>query len=185
MLAQLLQAWGYPAVFAGTVLEGETILLLGGLAAHAGYLRLEWVIAVAVAAGFAGDLLLFWVGRRYGARVLARYPRQAPRAARVHALLERHAMSALLALRFLYGLRIVGPIAVGTTSVSWARFVAVDLAGALLWATLWAGAGYLFGAGMHWLLGDLRELELALAAALVVVGAALWWLRLRLQRRRL
>ena len=44
-LAQILQDYGYAAVFVGTFLEGETIMVLGGLAAQLGYLSLDWVIA--------------------------------------------------------------------------------------------------------------------------------------------
>ncbi|MDA8110466.1 MAG: VTT domain-containing protein [Betaproteobacteria bacterium] len=102
-----------------------------------------------------------------------------PRAARVRRLLERHPAPAILALRFLYGLRIVGPIALGMSAVPWTRFAALHLIGALAWATLLGSAGYLFGGGLQLLLGDLRELELALAAGIVVLGGVLWWLRLR------
>jgi membrane protein DedA with SNARE-associated domain len=48
-LASLIQNWGYPAVFAGSLIEGETILALAALAAHRGYLALPWVIAAAAA----------------------------------------------------------------------------------------------------------------------------------------
>ena len=50
--AQLIQSYGYWAILAGTFLEGETILVLAGFAAHLGYLQLPWVILAA----FAGSL---------------------------------------------------------------------------------------------------------------------------------
>src|SRR5262245_35305943 len=74
-LASLLQGYGYSVVFVGTVLEGETILALAGLAAHRGYLALPWVIAAAAAGGFLGAQIYFFVGRFYGPRVLARFPK--------------------------------------------------------------------------------------------------------------
>src|SRR5262245_1845677 len=77
-LASLLQGYGYSVVVVGTVLEGETILALAGLAAHRGYLALPWVIAAAAAGGFLGDQIYFFVGRFYGPRVLARFPKLAP-----------------------------------------------------------------------------------------------------------
>lgn len=40
MLTQLLDHYGYLAVLVCNVLEGETILILGGFAAHQGYLQL-------------------------------------------------------------------------------------------------------------------------------------------------
>jgi membrane protein DedA with SNARE-associated domain len=38
-LESILDPYGYLAVLVGTFLEGETILVLGGFAAHRGYLQ--------------------------------------------------------------------------------------------------------------------------------------------------
>ena len=43
-LEGFVENYGYWAILAGTVLEGETVLILGGLAAHQGYLELAWVL---------------------------------------------------------------------------------------------------------------------------------------------
>jgi membrane protein DedA with SNARE-associated domain len=74
-LGALIQQYGYMAVFVGSVLEGETLLLLAGLAAHRGYLRLEWIIVVAAAGAFLGDQICFLGGRLFGRPMLARWPR--------------------------------------------------------------------------------------------------------------
>lgn len=69
--AALIQQYGYVVVFVGSVLEGETLLALAGVAAHRGYLSLQWVMAVAAAGAFLGDQLCFLIGRRLGGRALA------------------------------------------------------------------------------------------------------------------
>ena len=46
-LESIVDTYGYLAVLLGTFLEGETILVLGGFAAHRGYLALPWVIVAA------------------------------------------------------------------------------------------------------------------------------------------
>jgi hypothetical protein len=51
----LLVNYGYWAVFIGCLLEGETILILGGLAAHQSSLRLVHVIVIATLGGMLGD----------------------------------------------------------------------------------------------------------------------------------
>ena len=43
----LLQKFGYLAVFLGTFLEGETILVMAGFFAERGYLRLPLVVVTA------------------------------------------------------------------------------------------------------------------------------------------
>lgn len=52
-----VQTYGYWAILIGTFLEGETILVLGGLAAHMGYMDLNGVILAAFAGSLSGDQL--------------------------------------------------------------------------------------------------------------------------------
>lgn len=61
-LDQLIDTYGYWAILVGTLLEGETILLLGGFAAYQGYLALPWVILAAFIGAFCGDQLFFFLG---------------------------------------------------------------------------------------------------------------------------
>jgi membrane protein DedA with SNARE-associated domain len=182
-LAALVQTYGYAAVFAGTLLEGETVLALAGLAAHRGYLALPWVIAIAALGGFLGDQAYFLVGRRNGARVLARFPKLAPGVARVNRLVARYGAPLVLLVRFMYGLRAVGPIAIGITGMHWARFAALNALGALVWATLVASLGYALGNALTLVLGDLRRIEEAVFAVVAAAGIAAA-LILRARRRR-
>lgn len=67
-----LQTYGYWAILIGTFLEGETILVLGGLAAHMGYMDLSGVILSAFTGSLCGYQLFFFLGRRYSAFLLNR-----------------------------------------------------------------------------------------------------------------
>jgi len=58
-LESIVDTYGYVAVLLGTFLEGETILVLGGFAAHRGYLALPWVIVAAFFGSLCGDQLFF------------------------------------------------------------------------------------------------------------------------------
>ncbi len=62
-LESFIQTYGYLALLVGTFLEGETILVLAGFAAHLGYLNLPWVILVAFVGTLSGDQLFFYLGR--------------------------------------------------------------------------------------------------------------------------
>lgn len=90
---------------AGCLLEGETILVLAGLAAERGYLHPFGVVVVASVTAFIGDQILFWLGRWRGPALLARWPSIAAKASRVHDLIERHQMPVIIRMRFAYGLR--------------------------------------------------------------------------------
>lgn len=167
-ILQLIQQWGYPLVFLGAVLEGETVLLLAGLLAHSGHLQFPLVVAAAAAGGFAGDQLFFLLGRRHGGRLLARFPRLNGAAMRADGMLARHHVLFILANRFLYGLRIAGPLAVGMSAVPAGRFALLNLIGAVIWGLAITGAGYFFGQAMELLLGDIRRMEEWLLGAIVV-----------------
>lgn len=173
-IAGWVQSYGYAAVAVGTFLEGESVLLLAGAASHRGHLALPGVIAIATLASFAGDQLYFLLGRRYGQTLLARFPGMAPRARRMNELLARHHLPVILSIRFLYGLRIAGPIAIGMSDVSWLRFFVLNLAGALVWAALIASLGYGTGHALVYVLKNADADELWAVGLLAV--ALVWWL---------
>jgi membrane protein DedA with SNARE-associated domain len=170
-LPALLDAYGYAAVFVGAFLEGETILALAGLAASRGYLDFATVVAIAFVAGFAGDQFFFFLGRLRGQRLIARFPRLAGRAQHFDAMLARWHAPLIVAVRFMYGLRILGPIMLGMGRVSAGKFVVFNLVGAAIWAPLIAGLGYGFGAMLESLLHDLQAAEMAGVALIVVLAA--------------
>lgn len=138
MIEQFVQTWGYAAVFAGTFLEGESVLIAAGFAAHRGMLDLAIVVAVAAC---------------------------------VRVLLRRRQLPFILSVRFLYGLRVAGPIAIGMARIPWVRFLALNALGAVVWAILIGGAGYFFGAALEVILADLRRHEGWIFGAILAMGA--------------
>ena len=183
MLAGLIAQYGYLAVFAGTLLEGETILVLAGFAAHQGYLSWPLVVVTAICGGVLGDQACFFAGRRYGASLLGRFPGWRPRVEQVNRLLLRYHAGVIVAVRFLYGLRLVGPIVIGMSEVPAWRFVLFNLIGAAIWAPLVAGAGFLFGHSLQWLFADIQRYEIAALALLIVLSLLVGLLRSRWRRR--
>ena len=168
--APLIEKYGYLATFAGSLIEGETLLILSGLAAHRGYLDIFIVVLVGAAGGALGDLGFFLVGRRYRDHFVERFPRLRPGFERVRAMIERYPTATIFGVRFLYGLRLVGPVAIGSTRVSLLHFAAVNVLGAVAWSACWAGAGYMLGHAAERLLGELSRYEGYLFAGLLVIG---------------
>ena len=176
-IGDLIAAHGYWVLAIGCFIEGETVLLLAGFAAHRGHLHPLGVLAVASVAGFAGDQFYFWLGRRHGARVLARRPVWARQAGRVQALVQRWDAAFIVGVRFAYGLRVAGPLLMGASTMSAWRFAAFNALGALIWATLVGGLGWVFGEAAQRLLGRVQHIEGWLLLALVVAALAVWLLR--------
>jgi membrane protein DedA with SNARE-associated domain len=184
----LIEKYGYVATFVGTILEGESLLILSGLCAHRGYLSFPGVVIVGALGGTLGDMIFFMIGRHYGPRFLQRFPRFAPAASRVHAMIERHSTLTILAVRFMYGLRTAGPTIIGTTRIPFAEFALLNAVGALVWSACWAGAGYLVGKTAEHFLGNLARIErevfgaVILGIVLVVIAYHVWRARKSVNR---
>ena len=173
-LPGLIDAYGYLAVLVGAFLEGETVLALAGLAASRGYLDFYTVVVVALIAGFAGDQFYFFLGRTRGTTLLARFPHLRERAHRFDTLLARFHAPLIVAIRFMYGFRIVGPILLGMGRCAHWKFIVFNFIGAAMWAPLIAGLGFLFGEVLESALHDLKNYELWAFGGVLALGVGIY-----------
>lgn len=150
------------------------MLLTAGVAVSHGFLWMLALIAIAAISSFLGDQTFFYLGRRYGTKLLARFPSLQSRAARVNALLEHHHVPLILAVRFMCGLRIAGPLAIGMSTVRWSRFLVLNLVGAITRAIMIASISYGLGQGLVYLFGSLDADEAWLPVALLL-PTDIWW----------
>ena len=64
----------YPVVLAWTFIEGETVVILCGAMAKKLEINVELLALSAFVGSFLGDQFYFYLGRRYGAPMLDRWP---------------------------------------------------------------------------------------------------------------
>lgn len=174
-LHQLIIDYGYLALFIGTFLEGETILVIAGFLAHSGYLQLPWVISAAFLGTFAGDQSFFYLGRFKGIAFLEKRPLWHSKTDKVFALLHRHPIKVVLGFRFLYGVRNVTPFVIGASRMHPARFFVLNFLGALIWAIAVGYLGFEFGDIAESLLGEIKQYEIHFLVSLIVIGVLLFW----------
>jgi membrane protein DedA with SNARE-associated domain len=170
-LQELVENYGYLAIWIGTFLEGETILVLGGWAAHQEYLSLHWVILAAFTGSFCGDQTWFYLARRFGKSFLQGRPRLAGKVAKVTNVLTRYPTLFILSFRFFYGIRNVAPLAIALSGVPTRRFVILNAIAAFIWAVAGACLGYFLGTAVETALGKVHEgqKQVLIAIGLVVV----------------
>ncbi len=166
--------YGYIAVLIGTFFEGETVLATAGFVAQRGILDLHFVILVALVGGFLGDQAFFYLGRFHGKRVLTRFPSLLDRAVKMDEMLHRYHTPLIVAVRFMYGFRIIGPVVLGMGRVSGLKFFVFNLLGASLWAVVVANVGYYFGAALQIVLADIKRFEVWLVVGLALIVATIW-----------
>lgn len=178
----LISQYGYWALFIGCIAEGETFTLLGGVAAHEGLLHYGWVVLVALAGGILGDTALFFVGRHYGNAILKRFKKHQKQIAKANRLIRKRPVLFVIGVRFMYGLRIVGPIIIGASGLKPQKFMLFNIIGAVLWATIFVSLGYLGGEVIApWLHTIDRHLKQVFWLVLILV--LVWSIRLYFKRR--
>jgi membrane protein DedA with SNARE-associated domain len=144
-MESLLIRYGLLAIFLGAGVEGEAVVLTGGVLAARGIVPL-WAAMLAATCGSAMvDQAWFWAARGLSHRQWIIRQTAKPAFARALHFLERHPRAFILGFRFIYGMRTVSPIAIGMSSVSARLFVPLNLLAAALWAPLFTWLGYRFG----------------------------------------
>ena len=131
-LAALLEA--VPVV--GSVIPGSTIILALSALVPGGELRLDWVLAAAVAGAMLGDGTAFWIGHRAQREILSTWPMSNyPRViAQSEAFFHRWGALAVFFARFVPPIRAFVPITAGALGMPPLRFYAVNIPAILLWA---------------------------------------------------
>lgn len=144
-LIDFIRDWGYVAVFLGSLIEGESVILTASFLAHQGYLDLSKIMLVAFIGTLVADQTLYFVGRHYGPKLFQRHPKLLPASNRAFDLLHKWDVWFILTFRFIYGVRIISPIVVGASGLAPRRFAPLNFIAAIIWTILSCSAGYLIG----------------------------------------
>src|SRR5439155_19335093 len=151
---------------------GTTIALAGATLARFGHLALPAVIRVASTGAILGDNIGFFIGRRGGRVLLERRGRlfglTPARIAQFDGFFARHGAKTVFIARFVTGLRVVGAILAGASTLPWGRFLFFNAAGAVAWSVMFVSVGYLLGYSWETFVQWICRLGLAM---LLVVAA--------------
>ncbi|PBC11817.1 DedA family protein [Mesorhizobium sp. WSM3859] len=174
----LIEQYGLIAVFLGCVAEGESAAILGGFFAHQHVFVLWQTFLAAFLGAFGGDTFFFTLGRSFAEHRYVRRLRQRPGFSRAYSLLNTHPNIFVLTNRYIYGMRLVGGIAAGLSTVPMPRFVVLNAISSAVWAALFSGIGYVFGLGAEEMVGQAfeRHERLLIALGVGVVVAVVAWL---------
>lgn len=180
---QLLHEFGYLAVFIGTFLEGETILVMAGFFAERGYLQIFAVMAVAASGAYAGHVFWFWLGRTQGVRLLDRFPRMKRHFGKGIRIFERYGAPAIFITQWLYGLRITCAVIIGISRISAVKFLIYEAVTCVVWGIIIGAAGYYFGRAVEEILGKAAHIERWGLLILIVAGLSIWLYHRRKERQ--
>jgi len=174
---------------AGLPLPGETALFAASYLAATGQLSLPLVIGAAAFGAVVGDSVGYFIGRKGGRQFLESYGRYvgitSEKLAKADRYFSRHGGKTVFFGRFIAVLRVLaGPLA-GASNMPYRRFLAANVSGAIVWASVIGALGFFFGEPVAALLGHLGLWVLVALAAFLVLRFALkrtsgrWWARKR------
>src|SRR5687768_9752268 len=155
--------WVYAMLFAIIFIEtglviwpflpGDSLLFAAGALAATGVLDITVVAVLLVAAAIAGDAVNYSIGRFAGPRVFSAHDYRGflhkvlnrDHLDKAHAFFEKHGGMAVVSGRFVPIVRTFVPFVAGAAAMTPSTFVFYNIIGAVIWVTVCAGAGYLFG----------------------------------------
>ena len=185
-LLNWLLAYGYPVMWltiyvasAGFPIPSALVLLAAGAFAQAGDFNIFLLAALAITASVSGDSTGYYIGRRWGTRVIgwletSRWNRfiSARRIERGRLRFKRRAGWAVFLTRFLFpALGGIVNLLAGADPYPYRYFLACDISGEILSAVIPLSLGFAFGASWEAVgevLGSFSVFALAMLAAVVL-----------------
>ena len=185
----VVDALGYPAAGLGILIEssgipfpGEILLLAAAAWAAARHHSIVLVILFGFLGATAGADIGYFLGYRGGRPFMERFGalfRVRPEhIARAELVFARHGDKAILAARFVLGLRTWGSMLAGMAHMPFWRFQIFSALGGLAWAALIGTAGYLLGSNLALIATVVRGVGIG-GLAIVVIIVILAWLAQR------
>ena len=169
----------------GLPIPEEVPILASGVLAREGVVRWWLMLPVCVVGVISGDVVLYWVGRHWGERVLAwRIVRCVLSHEREEALktaYHRHGVKVIFTARHVMGLRAAAFLTAGIARIPFLRFLAVDTAGAMVGVPVSFGLAFFFTDQIEQILADVHRVERW--AALVLLAGVGAWFAVRAYRR--
>jgi membrane protein DedA with SNARE-associated domain len=192
---RIVDSLGYPAAGIGILVEsagvpfpGEALLLVAAAWAATRHHSIVVVILFGFIGATAGADIGYWLGHRGGRPFVERFGSvfhiRPDHLARAELFYARHGDKAVLASRFLLGLRTWGAMLAGMARMPFWRFQLFSALGGLVWATVIGLAGYLLGSNLALLETIVRDVGIGGLVILFLIVLVLLVARERATRPR-
>jgi len=129
-------------------LPGDSLLFAIGAFASKGDFKIEFIAPILVFAALIGDNVNYFVGKKLGSALFTKEKSRFFNKAyldKTHIFYEKHGAKTVIIARFVPIVRTFAPFVAGIGAMEYKKFMIFSVLGALLWVTLFLGAGYLFG----------------------------------------
>jgi membrane-associated protein len=128
-------------------LPGDSLLFVAGALSGAGFLRVEILIPVLIAAAVIGDSVNYWIGHTTGMKVFEKNYSlvKKEQLEKTREYFARYGGKTIVIARFIPFIRTFAPFLAGVGKMSYRWFLMYNVLGAVLWISGFVLAGYFFG----------------------------------------
>lgn len=134
---------------AGLPVPSVPLMLAAGTMSAAHKVHLALLLLLILLACLVADSMWYWLGRRFGGRVLDVLCKMSLEAStcvhRAQGSITRRGGITLLFAKFIPGVSTIAAPIAGQSGMAFPEFVAYDMTGTLIWAAAWLFAGRFFG----------------------------------------
>ncbi len=166
----------YLVLFLGIIIEGEFIVLAASFLAYLGFFSLPAVLAVTIAGVVTGDIVWYYLGRKFGESFLIKI-----RIGRFHLFSEKRmkyieshfsngtAGRTLFVAKFLYGLAHLTFLLAGASKMEFKKFIKPAVISSTVWAIVVVSLGYLFGSSFALIQQYTKDIGISLSIVVIVI----------------
>ena len=196
MIAHMIGSLSYAGILLVPLLAGslgvpvpeEIPIVTAGVLSHQGVMRWWLALATCMVGVMCGDIVLYWVGRRYGGRVLeqriVRRVLDPARLAQIEAAYRRRGALIVFLARNVMGLRAAAFIAAGVVRLAFWKFLLADGIAIGYGVPLNFAIAYFFTAHLHAIMAEMYRVEKWLMFAGLTAAAAATYVVLRRRSQR-
>lgn len=161
---QLFEQYGIYAVFALCTVEGDITLLLAGVLAHNnsfGPFSLLKVYIFGTLGGMVGDTIAYTIGRLFR-KTVQHYSFYKMAQPRIERLIQKFGGFSIIVSKYIYGIRTAMCLFNGVGRMPFRRFIFLDFISCSLWVLILASVGYFFSGAITTIIGDAKQIGVAL-----------------------
>lgn len=178
-LVQIVETFGYlglffmvfaeSGLFFGFFFPGDSLLFTAGFLASQGFLRIELLVPLLIAAAIGGDSAGFWMGEKLGDWLMKQkesFLIRKKNLIKAQKFFAKHGGKALILARFIPAVRTFVPIAAGIGKMKYRHFISYNVIGGILWAAGMTLGGYFLGS----VIPDVDKYLLPIIALIILIS---------------